>query len=715
MLGMEREHGTERIKWWSNPRVIRWIMVTASLALLVIAMSRAARNHRRAKAREEAQMPVHRKLERLTGARTKVAWLRDHSKDRRDIFANGGDLSLMVMDTEGSDPFRMLVARGPLRRPLIAPDGSSIIFSRMTRWKEEAEASERTCEICRIPWHGGEVEVVGPGYAVDFWQAPDGRTWIYAVERMAGAGANHNGSSLVRFPVDNPQQRETVLRGREITTDNFQIDRAGASASVLMPWPSAGTVELGGPPEGVFHPLVRGCWPSLAPDDSGLAWIFDGPHKRLRMIHQAAGRAWDLPLYHVDGMRKAAGYHPRWSNHPSFIAWTGPYRKRFHQSGAGREACVFVGRLNAAADDVDAAIRLDDGATQPDLYPDLWIAGGGTASLDAAALAGARSARPFHVLTRAGSWPGTTDGLRWAWKAARVEHTETEEAFGVPQLRGYSWLARDGVLCLQGGWADAGPWKGVAPPVDAGWGLTMVAEPLRPGGIIFSSPLVTVSQTPDGRIAVTHGGGSWASRTPLPLGTATVIVLDQTPDREAPGCHFGPDAVAMLPAAMETITSSDAILLGAGPDGSRPWHGLLAGISLWSGDRAASLAIRTADALREAMPWTDQPRLVVRLKIEAVSEPLEPEDLGSYRRAWAGGVAEVLDVQRGTLPHRRINVAWWTIMDRRPLPEALPRPGSEVTLEIEPTTLHPFFESERGADDLEEESLPWYIAIQPVG
>ena len=68
-------------------------------------------------------------------------------------------------------------------------------------------------------------------------------------------------------------------------------------------------------------------------------------------------------------------YHPRWSNHPRFLAVTGPYRvggggNRIRGGGQGVE--IYLGRFSPDHRRVEAWVQItaNDSA---DFYPDVWI------------------------------------------------------------------------------------------------------------------------------------------------------------------------------------------------------------------------------------------------------------------------------------------------------------------------------------------------------
>ena len=155
-------------------------------------------------------------------------------------------------------------------------------------------------------------------------------------------------------------------------SDNIQLSRDGRCMGGLFPWPRAGLVNLAA---GTFEEKGRGCWPSLAPDDSRLLWVFDGAHRNL-VLHPADGtRNWAVCLSAAPGVDGWEAYHPRWANHVRFFSMTGPYiggegANRIRAGGAAVE--VYAGRFASDLRSVEAWLRVTENKS-PDFFPDLWL------------------------------------------------------------------------------------------------------------------------------------------------------------------------------------------------------------------------------------------------------------------------------------------------------------------------------------------------------
>ncbi len=75
----------------------------------------------------------------------------------------------------------------------------------------------------------------------------------------------------------------------------------GTLAAGLFPWPDAGLADLA---RGAWVRKARGCWPSLAPGDTGLMWVFDGSHRQITLLPAAGLDGWVVSLC---GARRVAG------------------------------------------------------------------------------------------------------------------------------------------------------------------------------------------------------------------------------------------------------------------------------------------------------------------------------------------------------------------------------------------------------------------------
>lgn len=304
----------------------------------------------------------------FAGARARAVWCRQARGEGTDVFGRGQDFQLWGYDSEDGRGARVILSQlSNYHRPMITPGGDRIVYNDLQKY-----------QVSVLNWDGTGLRTPTNGIAVDVWRDPATRIeWVYRLDRET---KEYQGGPLTRFQLDNPSVSEVVLDRTDITWDNVQIPADGSRASGQFPHPRAGYAAL---PGGDVRVLGRGCWTSMAPDNSYLTWIFDGPHRNLQM-YAPDGRSWKVNINHAAGIDGYEVYHPRWSNHARYFAMTGPYKtgqmgkNLIYFGGPGVE--VYLGRFTADFTGVEEWLRLtDDGV--PDFFPDLWIEGGETAEV----------------------------------------------------------------------------------------------------------------------------------------------------------------------------------------------------------------------------------------------------------------------------------------------------------------------------------------------
>ena len=210
----------------------------------------------------------------LAGAPLRIVWCQAADTNCQDTFAMGDRLRLMGYDSEDGRGERPLRARiGGCHKPLLTPDGKRIVYT-----------DYPALEVHVVQWDGAGDRVVGDGLAADTWRDPrTGEDWVYTVCGEI-AGVTGQGPSVWRFPIDRPDARELVWDRTPVAADNFQVSDNGTLAAGLFPWPDAGLADLA---RGSWDRKARGCWPSLAPGDTGLMWVFDGSHRQITLFPAA--------------------------------------------------------------------------------------------------------------------------------------------------------------------------------------------------------------------------------------------------------------------------------------------------------------------------------------------------------------------------------------------------------------------------------------------
>ena len=183
----------------TNPNPVKSFITACSLALLLVAGGAALAAEPPAGKAAPAQ-GIAAKVLALTGAETRIVWLRNKQWETSKGGVDGGaDVSIMAFDTGGKGE-RELVPEGDYYNPLISPDGRRVIYTATTDGK---------LRIHCVDWNGANSRVLSDGFAQWTWRDPaTGIEWVYASNDRGG------GDSVDRFQLDKPESRERMYTGR---------------------------------------------------------------------------------------------------------------------------------------------------------------------------------------------------------------------------------------------------------------------------------------------------------------------------------------------------------------------------------------------------------------------------------------------------------------------------------------------------------------------
>ena len=317
-------------------------------------------------------------LEELTGRPARVVWIRQVIGGGNDPFGAGNHFALMGLDTrDGAGERTILGAVDNYRKPLLTADGSRIVFTDLPE-----------ARIHAVHWDGSGLRALGDGLAMELWRDPhSGVEWVYYVGTFKD-NDTRDGYPVMRMQLDRSEVRERVWDRTETTPDNFQLSRDGARAVGLFPWNRWSVLNL---ETMTLAPRGKGCWTSMAPDDSYMCWAFDGAHKNLLLKKTEASPVRKIPIHRAPGAEGHEVYHPRWSNHVRYMAMSGPYRVRGRHNaiiGGGTGINIYVGRFRDDFTGIERWARVTD-HDDADFFPDVWIDGG-----DVAGSAGGANALP---------------------------------------------------------------------------------------------------------------------------------------------------------------------------------------------------------------------------------------------------------------------------------------------------------------------------------
>jgi len=297
-------------------------------------------------------------LRQLVDAPARMVWVRQAKYGAKDVFARGDRFQLMGLDTEDHQGVRVVLhGIQNYNKPMITPRGDRIVFSDLPGNK-----------IYVVNWDGTGLQELNSGRAVEVWIDPQTDIeWVYRIPSSCALVNAAATSPLTRFQLQNPQVGNLVWDRTLLNASTIQLSQDGAYLCGLFPWPKAGLLNI---EKGENILLGKGCWPALAPDNSYLMWIFDGPHRNLLFHTMDNKRKWSVNISHAPGVDGHEVYHPRWSSHDRFMCMTGPYHQGIY--GGGGEVSVYAGRFNEPMTEIEAWVRVTDNGLA-DFFPDLWV------------------------------------------------------------------------------------------------------------------------------------------------------------------------------------------------------------------------------------------------------------------------------------------------------------------------------------------------------
>lgn len=358
-----------------------------------------------------------RELEALTGEHTRVAWVQDQDPKGADTFLNSNHLRLMGFDSrDGKGERDLLPERGNYSRPVFTPDGKFLLVNNLPEDR-----------IYLYNWAEGSYKSLSTGYVLDAVRDPDsGTVWVYAA-RTNRHEERVRYNSVVRFPLEQPGNAETVWDKTPISPDSFLVSDDLNFAAGLFPWPQAGVADLRA---GTHRILAKGCWTALSPDNSRLFWVFDGSHRNLYLQFADGTTRRQVDIHGGPGMEEFEVYHPRWSNDVRIMCTTGPYKVGGGGNkirAGGPEVEIYVGRFDNRWGTIEKWVKVTDN-NKADFYPDVWVQNGGQKRIrdvlqaDAGDILrinpdrGIFSLAPPEPRRLSGNWPGTIDQLVFVWQ-----------------------------------------------------------------------------------------------------------------------------------------------------------------------------------------------------------------------------------------------------------------------------------------------------------
>jgi len=656
----------------------------------------------------------------LTAAQTRVVWVQDQSNSNGDTLALGRELKLMGFDSQDGRGERAILSDVQnYAKPLLTPDGKRVVYS--DRYSKEAFV---------VNWDGTGKRRLGAGYAVEVWtDRGTGTTWVYAATQV-GKLNSINFKSLRRMPLDGGTRWEVVWDKTELSPDNFQLSADGKVAAGEFPWPNGGTADLVAK---TWRKRADGCWASLAPDDSYLAWVFDGPHRNIYLYPRDSQTSWKVSLNTPPGFEGFEVFHPRWSNHVRYFAMTGPYKLKTSANtiaGGGPEVEVYIGRFSEDFRNVESWARVTNNS-RGDFHPDVWIAGAEKSSIPASV---------FEVAPRAtgesDQWPGSTAGLVFVWDNASSQNQVPGNDEAAPRIcrveaRGRAKYNRFFDMDCSGG-------SFVAEKIGRELGdacrktgeLTLEAA-LTPGRSDQTGParILTFSSNALARnfmlgqdhdalvfdLQTKHenaNGGATSRLGKVVAGRLQHVLVTYASGKLL--CYIDGTSIPVTASIQGDFSAwtEQQLVFGDEYTGKFNWAGRLEAIAIFNRAVTADEAARHYELFaRRLADRKPVERLRVRLKCLETTPIPDPRTIVPYRRALIVNRYQVEKVLQGKFDGKEILVAQWGVLDKTVIAEARMRAGQNVELTLEKLDDHPELKGERQIIDIESLDLPWFYSV----
>jgi hypothetical protein len=659
----------------------------------------------------------------LTGGPTRVVWCQS-AKGPDDYCAAKKTTRLLGFCTEdGKDERVILSDVSSYAKPIFVPDGERVVYSNRTNNK-----------MYVVNWDGSGRKELGSGFASDVWRDPrDGVMWLYY-----RSGNGKQSGPVMRQRLDNSKVREKIwdktATGHKLVPW-FRLSADGAHGGGAFPRRNCGVADL---TRGKWEQYGRGCWASLAPDNSYRFFTFLGSHKEIG-VYEA-----DKKNYHkvniaggpgVDGKHKV--YHPRWSNDVRFLTVTGPTQNDKQE--------ILLGRFNRDFTKVEKWARISRNK-RADFYGDAWIQSAWLAKLEqkpARAVAQKPPEPPKpEVLSKFAKWPGDQRDLMFLWENNNATNQIVQADGETGRIchalaRGRAVFGRFHEMDLAGGAVlaqdvDAALLKACKRSNELTIEVTIAPGNVTHGGLArivsFSkdsgSRNFTLGQELDTLVLRlrTSRTGPQGDNPQLDLckvraGQMYHIVVTYQPGRLT--CYVNGKPALQTDRVRGNFSNWEPmhLLFGDEWDGGHDWSGGVEGVAIYARAISAAEAAHKhglyAARLRGRKPLE---RLVVLGKLLEITPTPAVKDLQEYSRGMVVHSYEVRKVLAGREQAKKIQVAHWAILDRQMLPEiGQKKIGQVYQLHLENYDGHPQLESERQFNDCEEFDLPLYYDVAGRG
>lgn len=650
---------------------------------------------------------LSKQLREFAGGPVRVVWTR--AMDEEDYTMHRASGILYGFDTEdGKGEREILPGLRSYAMPLLTPDGKQVLFTDQHKAK---------CYI--VGFDGSGLREFADGFVSHVWQDPaTGRVWAYV-----RSGWNDIKSHMLRYDLADLSVKETVWSQSENGSPPvswFRVSGDGRYSVDTLPWPQYGLIDN---QTGDFKILGNGCWPSIAPDDSGHSFLFSGNHTSVRFYEHGDEEGRVINLATVPGWTGRKIYHPRWTHDTRFITVTAPQWMP--------ETELYLGRFDAAFTGINQWFRVTYN-DKADFFGDAWFAASQPVIAKKPSVASPQqTAAPAP---KAQLNPLTT-GLVFVWENSRARNVildaegKTKRAWNVT---------------YQGGtrpnrWFGADVYQGaVMPAEDSAEVIGEAVNRSQTFSLSVDIPTFSTAQKSGATLAwleeknqmlisvVQDESGFWASvmkadgtLARIPFGGADDTAPKQLALTYADGMLKtwlnGKEASTVEAKLGVDQWKPVQLIFGNNSKGTAAWQGSVENMRVY--DRALTNDDLAALYDQSTKVWAAKKtvnRLVVEAELLQVSEPENPETIAPYTRSLGENIYQIKKIISGEgKVDEQIVVLQWVILGGKVLDTAEREEGKTYRLELELVDDHPQLSGEHRSTDIFDVTSTVFYDVTP--
>ncbi|TFG88602.1 MAG: hypothetical protein E4H18_01880, partial [Hyphomicrobiales bacterium] len=448
------------------------------------------------------------------------------------------------------------------------------------------------------------------------------------------------------------------------------------------------------------------------------------------------GYQWGVDFSKAPGItmnKQQSAYWPRWANNVRFLSVGAPYEQVSDfadvkiPKAVAEKVEIFVGKFTEDFKGIERWVQVTHN-THGDYWADTWIkpavwppawanTSGPTAAEADSAATKAEPDRTAQVFV----WTTGSDNNQ----IIDPKTGAIRQCMGL--MRDAARYGRNHVMDLTGGAflpdATAKPWleavqagkafaveAALTPPAvsPSGEGVVLAfAAALETGNIVLSQRGDMLSLRLKGR------AGEPLPLVRLPRDRASHVVVSYAPGKLAVFVNGQRVLLGNSPEVAVPSWTAQQVIFGDAVRGGRNWPGLLEGIGLFGREIGAAEARQRFEAqqARSSGRKATVERAIVEAKLTGVCAAADPKGIAPYKRCLSVQQFEVVKTVEGKLADKVINVAQWSVLDGRVVPDYLKfKAGETYRLALERWADHPEQESERMiSGDFEEKELFYQV------